>query len=160
MGRPSVLGRLFTAWILTWLALAADAAAPLSEAHDLAADAAIMRDKHLPLMVMFSRANCGWCDKARQHLLPIAAEPLARVLLRQVDIDREEPLTDFTGETTTHRTFSAAHQVKLAPTLIIFGPDGERLVDSLVGYQSPDFYGALIDRAIEESHNRMRSRGQ
>lgn len=161
MGRPSVLGRLFTAWILAWLAMAADAATPLPEAQNLAADARIMRTERLPLMVLFSRSNCNWCEKVRrEYLAAIAAEPNARVLLRQVDIDRDAALTDFTGQTTSHRAFAQAHQARLAPTLMFFGPDGELLADTLVGYHAPDFYGALIDRAIDGSRTRLRNLGQ
>jgi thioredoxin-related protein len=161
MARPSVPGRLFTAWILAWLAMTADAAAPLPEARDLAADATIMRTQHLPLMVLFSRNNCSWCEKVRrEYLASIAAEPSARILLRQVDIDRDTALTDFDGRTTSHRAFAQAHQAKLAPTLMFFGPDGELIADTLVGYHSTDFYGALIDRAIENGRERLRSQEQ
>jgi len=157
MARPSNPGRLFTAWILAWLALAAEAAAPLPAARDFAADATVMRSERLPLMVLFSRSNCPWCEKVRREYLDsIAAEPTPRVLLRQVDMDRDTALVDFDGSNTSHRAFAQAHRARLAPTLMFFGPDGRQVAASLVGYQTADFYGALIDRAIDDGHGLMR----
>jgi thioredoxin-related protein len=145
---------LFCAWILAWLAVAASAATPLTAARDFAADARIMTEKRLPMLVLFSRADCHWCEKVRrEYLAPIAAERMPRTLLREVDIDAETPMTDFSGQATTHHAFAARMGVTLAPTLIVFGSDGRVLADPLVGYQLPDFYATLIDRAIDDARN-------
>jgi thioredoxin-related protein len=154
-------GRLFTAWILAWLALGAAHAAPVPEAGDLAADARILREKQVPMMVLFSRANCSWCDMVRRlYLGPMGDNPAAEVVLRQVNIDRDMPLTDFAGRRTSHRAFAEAHKARLAPTLMFFGPDGQPLAESIVGYRLPDFYGAHIDDAIEDSRLRLRNGNQ
>jgi thioredoxin-related protein len=165
MGRPTTIpgipGRLFSAWILAWLAIGSAAAGPVPAAADLAADARILRERQVPMMMLYSRSNCGWCEKVRQlYLASIAADPKAEVVLRQIDLDRDTPLVDFSGRRTSHRQFAQAHKVKLAPTLMFFGPDGGQLVEAIVGYRLPDFYGAHIDDAIEDSRNRLRGTPQ
>jgi thioredoxin-related protein len=156
-----ILGRLFTAWILAWLVMGAAQAAPVPEAGDLAADARILREKQVPMMVLFSRANCGWCDMVRRlYLEPMGDNPAAAVVLRQVNIDQDTPLTDFAGRRTSHRAFAEMHKAKLAPTLMFFGPDGQPLAEAIVGYRLPDFYGAHIDDAIEDSRQRLRNGNQ
>jgi hypothetical protein len=38
--------------------------------------------------------------------------------------------------------------VKIAPTLVFLGPDGE-IAERLVGYGSPDFFSAYLDDRID-----------
>jgi hypothetical protein len=38
------------------------------------------------------------------------------------------------------------------------GPDGVPLAESIVGYRLADFYGAYLDRAIEESRELLKAR--
>jgi thioredoxin-related protein len=145
---------LLCALILPWSALAAGAPPPLTLANDLAADGRRVRSDKLPVVVLFSRARCGWCDKARrEHINAMAANPDGGALFRQVDMDAGSPLIDFSGQATTHRAFARQHAVKLTPTLMFFGDDGRPLAGPIVGYRLPEFYGTLIEDAIEDSRN-------
>lgn len=153
------------AWILSWLFLAT-AMTPafgvpprLTLAADLAADGQLAHAEKIPVVIFFSRAGCGWCEKARvEHVNAMAAQAAGTAVFRQVDMDRNAPLVDFKGTRTTHRAFAAAHKVKLAPTLIFLSGDGTPLASAIVGYRLPEFYGTLIEDAVEDSRNRLRSR--
>lgn len=152
---PSSRRRLLCVWILAWLACAPAAAAPLAEARNLAEDAQTMREKRIPMVVLFSRGGCHWCEKVRrEHLAPLADDG---VLLREVHTDRNAPLTDFAGRAGSHRTFAREQRARLTPTLMFFGPDGRQLAEPIVGYRLPDFYGAYVDDAIEHSRQKLRS---
>lgn len=154
--RPQPWRRLVSAWILAWLAMGTAAAAALPAAADFAADARQMREKRLPMVVFFSRGGCPWCERARrEYLAPLARDPATAALLRQVDLDRDTPLTDFAGRATSHRAFARERQVKLAPTLLFLGPDGEPLAEPIVGFRLADFYGSYIERALAESRERL-----
>jgi hypothetical protein len=149
-------------WILTWLVLPAAAAyagpsAALPAARDLAADAQTLRQRHIPLLVLYSRQDCEWCDQARREVLgPMLRNAATPVVIRQIDIDTDAPLVDWDGKTTTHRNFSRRHGVSLTPTVALFGPGGEPLAEPIVGYQR-DFYSGLLDGHIEQALAHLRN---
>jgi len=155
----------FVLAILAWLAaspaaaLAATAVAPgrLEAARDLAADGRLARESHLPILLFYSRADCPWCERARrEHLQPLARENPPRAIVRQIDIDQDAALTDFAGKATTHRRFGQGIKARLTPTLAFVGPDGQTVADTIVGYKLADFYGAYIDRAIEDARTKLK----
>jgi thioredoxin-related protein len=154
--RPLRPARSLTlAAILAWPLLAS----ALPPARDLAADARQMREQRLPMLVLYSRDGCGWCERARvHHLDPLAADPAtaARVLIRQIDIDRRTALADFAGKPGTHKDFAHGRKIRLTPTIELLGPDGETLAEPIVGVRLPDFYGTYIDRAIDTARDRLR----
>lgn len=108
----------------------------------------------LPLLILFSRSDCPWCDQARRGwLLPMhtEAEWRARVVVRELDLDSDASVTDFSGQATTQRTFARAQGVRVTPTVMVFGADGQRLAEPIVGLRIADFYGAYLERAVEEA---------
>lgn len=142
--------------ILAWPAVAAGVPPPLTLATDLAADGRLAQADNRPLVVLFSRTRCGWCDKARrEHINAMAANPESGALFRQVDMDAGLPLIDFSGQATSHRAFVRRHAIKLTPTLMFFGADGRQLAAPIVGYRLPEFYGTLIEDAIEDSRTQL-----
>lgn len=148
---------LTVAAILAWPSLAA----ALPPAQDLAADARQMREQRLPMLVLYSRAGCDWCERARANYLePMAADPAnaSRVLIRQIDVDRRTAIADFSGKAGNHRDFARARKISLTPTIEVLGPDGELLAEPIVGVRLPDFYGTYIDRAVDAARDRLREK--
>lgn len=149
------------ALILSWLPLALAAAeSSLPPAQDLAADARDMRARGTVMLVLFSQAGCRWCERARNEvLLPLANDPASsrRVVLREVAIDNDAPLTDFSGRRITHRRFAASEGAHLTPTLVVYGPDGQRLAEPIIGFRLADFYAEYVNRAVEEGLARLRT---
>ncbi len=79
---------------------------------------------HKPLLVLFSETGCPWCEcPQREFRLPTQSkhEYRARVLFRQIDIDRETPLRRF---------------------------GGSALAEPLLGFGIAGFYGACLDERI------------
>jgi thioredoxin-related protein len=137
---------------------ATPAAARLDAAANLAADGRLARRQQLPILLFYSRDACPWCERARrEQIQALARETPPRVIIRQIDIDHETALTDFAGKTSSHGALARNAKVRLAPTLSFVGPDGAPLAAPIVGYQSTDFYGAYIDRAIDEAHTKLRA---
>lgn len=165
-GHPETrTGALILAWILAWLlaapALAAKAAAaePVA-AQSFAADAATARARRIPILVFYTRPNCSWCEQVRrEHLRPLARDPASadRVLIREVKLEAGAALTDFDGRATTHSEFGRSRGIRLSPTLDFLDERGRRLVEPIIGVRLPDFYGAFIDRAIDDSLTKLRS---
>jgi thioredoxin-related protein len=133
--------------------------ATLVEAGDLAADVRLAAGKGVPLVVLYSRDDCSWCAKLRrEHLGPLARDPKAPALVRELHMDRATPLLDFAGRRTTSADFAKQMQAQFAPTLMFHGPGGALLAESIVGYRLADFYGAYLERAIEESRDLLQRR--
>ncbi len=130
----------------------------LIEAADLAADARVAAARGVPLVVLYSRDDCSWCEKVRrEHLGPLSRDPAAPAVVRELHMDRATPLIDFAGRRTTSADFSRQMQARFAPTVMFHGPDGASLAEAIVGYRLADFYGAYLERAIEEGRERLKS---
>ena len=131
----------------------------LTEARDLAAEARQAAARGVPLVVLYSRDDCSWCAKLRrEHLGPLSRNPATPAVIRELHMDRATPLVDFAGRRTTSADFSKQMQASFAPTVMFHGPDGTQLAEAIVGYRLADFYGAYLERAIEESRDRIKSR--
>jgi thioredoxin-related protein len=152
-------------WLLpTLLALqalvapAADNDLPL--AVDLRAEAEQARQAGGPLIVVFNRPDCKYCETVkRDYLKPLAGNPrYARVLIRQINQDSDAPLTGFRGEKTTQARFSGAEKIKLVPVVAFYGPNGKQLVEPIVGARLADFYQTYLEDSIEKSTVALKAR--
>jgi thioredoxin-related protein len=131
----------------------------LPEATDLAADARLAAARGVPLVVLYSRDDCSWCDKVRREFLgPMSRNPSVAAVIRELHMDRATALVDFAGRRTTSADFSKQVQAQFAPTVMFHGPDGAALAESIVGFRLADFYGAYLNSAIEESCARLQTR--
>ncbi len=147
--------------ILAWpvpATLAAGAQSQLPVARNLAHEAESNAREGRALLVLFSQHGCTWCERVRREfLLPMSrnAHYRSRVAFVQVDVDSDRALRDFGRRTTTHAAFARVIGVRLYPTVMLFGPDGERLAEPLVGFTGSDFYGAYLDRCIDEAVQKL-----
>ena len=140
------------------VAPAADNDLPL--AVDLRAEAEQARQAGGPLIVVFSRPDCKYCETVkRDYLKPLAGNPRYRdVMVRQINQDSDAPLTGFRGEMTTQARFASAEKIKLVPVVAFYGPDGKRLVEPIVGARLPDFYQTYLEDSIEKSTAALKAR--
>lgn len=128
--------------------------ADLPAAVDLRADAEQARRANGPLIVLFSRRDCTYCETIRRtYLKPLAGDARYRnrIVIRQINQDSDAALTDFRGETTTHARFASSEKIKLVPVVAFYGRDGKRLVEPIFGTRLPDFYQSYLEEAIEKS---------
>jgi len=135
--------------------------AQLLPADDLAQVAAEARAKRVPVLIAFMQESCPYCAVARRDfLLPLQSDPQwqHRVLIREIDVDRNTALRDFSGAATTHRAFARGHDARRVPTLIVFDADGNRVGPPIIGLLTADFYRLYIEQGIEAGLARMRRR--
>ncbi len=145
-------------WIVA-CASAAPATAQLQRADDLAQLAAEARSRRIPVLVAFMQQSCPYCAVARRdYLAPLQQDPQwrDRVLIREIDVDRDTPLRDFSGAATTHRAFARRHNLRRVPTLIVFDADGVAATQPLTGLLIEDYYRLYIEQSIEAGLARMR----
>jgi thioredoxin-related protein len=130
-------------------------ATDLPAAVDLRSEASQANRAGGPLIVIYSRKDCKYCEAVkRDYLKPLAASPRYRdrVLIRQINQDGDEQaLTDFGGNASTHARVALAEKVKLVPVVAFYGTDGRQLAAPIVGARLPDFYQSYLEDAVEQS---------
>ncbi len=144
------------AGILACVPIALCAAQPaLPAATDLAADGQRMRAHRLPMVVLYSQADCSYCEQARLYLVPMSRSTPATALFRQVNLDSDAPLVDFAGRSTSHREVARSQKVDFTPTVVVYDAAGRELGERIVGMRLPDFYGQYADNAIEAARRAL-----
>jgi thioredoxin-related protein len=127
---------------------------------------AVLRDSardRVVVVAMFTLPGCPFCEAIRRDQLRHLARDQADRGLRLVEYD----LTDrkpFTGSgaraesPASPAALAASLGIRLAPTVVFLGPDGGELAERLVGYSSPDFYGAYLEQRIAQARSRLAGR--
>ena len=149
------------AGILACVPIALSAAQPgLPRATDLALDGAAMRAAKMPMVVLYSQADCSYCDQARTYLVPMAKDPAnaQRALFRQIDMDSDAALVDFAGKPSTHRRLARQLGAKFTPTVAVLDADGRTLGEPIVGMRLADFYGQYVENAIDDGRAALAAR--
>jgi len=134
--------------------VAGAAGTSLTPAVDLRSEARQAEKNGGPLIVLYSRPDCKFCETVRRdYLKPLAANPRYRdrVVLRQINQDSDAALTDFHGQPTTQANFAASEKIKLVPVVVFYGPEGKRLSDPIIGARLPDFYQSYLEESLEKS---------
>lgn len=109
-----------------------------------------------PLVVMVSLAGCPFCRVARDSYL----DPLRRqdgVPVVQIDMRSATPVRDFKRASVTHDQLVRAWKVKVAPTVLFFGPGGKELADRLEGGYIADFYGAYLEQRLQQARAALKA---
>lgn len=102
------------------------------------------------LVVMVSLPGCPYCKITRENYLgPMHAQDGLSVV--QVDMQSRQRVKDFKGVVVTHEQLIESWGIKIAPTLLFFGPSGKEIVPRLEGIASPDFYGAYLDERLAQA---------
>ena len=131
----------------------------LPAAGDLKSAGATSRARRVPILILFDRDDCPYCERAlREHLVPMSAEAPWRddALFRQVEVDRDDPIIGFDGRPTTHRALAARYDARFTPTIVVVGGAGELLAEPVVGLLTADFYGAYLDAALRQGLSALR----
>lgn len=130
-------------------------------AHNLQADAALARTRHVPLLVMFSAESCPYCQTVlSDYILPMSDDPAyaRKVIIRVVDVDSATSVVDFSGHKVVPAALARRYGVTLTPVIKALDPAGRELAPQLLGFTSEDFYGYYLDVLINQSLNTLRAR--
>ncbi len=158
--RQSAAWILILAWGLA-LSGAARAADGLVHAKDFQADARTAIKRQVPILVVFTTPHCPYCERAkREYLIPMYKDPAyrKRVIIREVTIGTDYPLTDFDGSATTEGAFAAKNKVFMVPTVQVFDTQGNGVGDPIVGLLIPDFYFGYLENAIDAGVSKVRGK--
>jgi thioredoxin-related protein len=123
----------------------------IADAHDFRALQQEMQAKGLPLLLAFRADYCGFCKRLEtEYLQPMVTSGKydTRILIRRFTLDTEESVIDFNGDKIDATAFVARHDASLTPTIVFLDAEGKEVAERLLGYNSPDFYGAYLEDAI------------
>ena len=126
------------------------AAEGLPPARDFIADGA----GHTPILVFFTDASCLYCHEVEDlYLRPmhVRGDYRGQLLIRAVEVGGSAPLTDFTGQRTSHGEFARRERVTFTPVIRLYDATGRELAPQLFGYSTPDFYLGYLEQAIEQA---------
>jgi thioredoxin-related protein len=158
--------RLIAVWslILAWGLVpsgAASAADGLVHAQNFKTDSRLAAQHRVPILVVFTSPGCTYCDRVKgEYLVPMHKDPAyrKRVIIREVAIGADTPLTGFDGAATTEGAFSAAHKVFMVPTIMVFDTHGTPASEAIVGLLTPDYYFGYLETAIDEGIRKVRGK--
>ncbi len=125
---------------------------PLPAATDLAADAVESVRTRVPILLVVTREECGFCATLKREVLGpmmLAGDHPGRVLIRELNLDSREPVVDFAGLPASCWSIASAYEALFSPTVLLVGPDGSELVERMIGLSTPEMYGWYLDRAID-----------
>ena len=132
----------------------AEASTQLPAATDLAFEAQRANQAGNPLIIVFSRKDCGYCERVKKdHLQPLSRQAKYRntLLVRQINTDEDTPLRNFRGELTTHRQFAKEQKLQLVPVVAFYNAQGQTLAQPIIGARLPDFYQSYLEQTVSEA---------
>ncbi len=139
----------------------ADAHTLLTEVENLSALGDVVRESGVPILLMFASEDCHYCERLEAEVLgpmKLAGDDPKRVLLRKVMLESVDSLQDFQGNKISVDELVRLKKVGMVPTLFLLDADGQELVPKIVGYTTPDFYPAYLERAIDVARTLLRQR--
>ena len=115
----------------------------------------------VPVLIMFSTLSCEYCERLEEEVLApmkMANAVSTQVVIGKVEVGSGLPLHDFSGQQTSTEQFADTYNVDVFPTVALLDSQGKMLVPMIVGYQTPEFYAAYLDAAIEVGQTLMTPR--
>ena len=142
--------------LLALPALAAFDHLPLVQ--DLTALGRDARARGLPILLLVSRSDCGYCEKLVDEVIgPMvkSGEYRDRILIRELMSDAVEPVRDFSGRWMPADAVAGRYRASLTPTVLFLDPEGRELAPRIRGINTVDLYGFYLDRSIERAIERL-----
>lgn len=119
---------------------------------DLQATAKIADNHRLPILLVFTAIDCGYCEMLEEEFLEpmlLGGEYQDRVIMRKVVLDNGSRLTDFTGQRRDATALSDEYRVFVTPTLLFVDSTGKERAGRMLGINTPELYGGYLDDCIE-----------
>lgn len=132
----------------------------IPEVTDLRAEAALAREKRLPLLLMFSSEYCPYCAVVKNDFLKpmmFSGDYAQKILFRVLELRAGQDIVDFDGNKINVWEFASRYKVSVTPTLVFLDHQGKPVAQKMVGLTTPDFFGGYLDDAITTAYNQLRN---
>ena len=131
----------------------------IPEAADFAADRQISLKTHSPILLLVSQTYCTFCKQIKRdilHPMILGEDYKGQLLMRELYMDRTQPIVDFQNNSTNPMQFAKTYDVSLTPTLLFLGPNGEELSKRIIGFYTPEMFFFYVDEAIKEAIEKLK----
>ena len=115
--------------------------------------------ERLPVLLVFSADHCPYCELLETEILKpmlLSGQYEQKVIIRKIDTDAASEVHDFDGQKISVQDLMSRYKVFVTPTMLFLGPDGKELSERLVGINTVEMFGGLVDDAIEVSLHKLR----
>ena len=133
--------------------------ADISPAANLVADAQTAASKGIPILLVVSRDDCGFCRQLkREILIPMrrSGDYEEKLIMRELNVDWQAGVTDFEGVRRSALSLAELFDATLTPTVLLLGPGGREMAERLIGINTVEMYGYYLDQAIDTAIVRIR----
>jgi len=146
--KPAVFGCALL-WLLS-TALRAETEVPI--AANLQADGQLAHNRQLPILLVFSAIECGYCELLEEEFLQpmlLGGEYRDKIIIRKLVLDNGSRLADFSGKPIDATRLSDHYRVYVTPTILFVNENGTELAERMVGINTPELFGGYLDDCIE-----------
>ena len=131
----------------------------VAPAGDLQRTAELARGLRVPILLYVSRSDCSFCRRFEDDVLfPLvrSGEIDQKILLRELEWDRDAPVVDFTGQHVSAEKLARRYDARLTPTLLFLDHQGNELIPRITGYQASDYASYYLEQAVDFALQRLR----
>jgi thioredoxin-related protein len=132
----------------------------LPVAKDFLMDSQKVWKQKIPILIMFSIPDCGYCKIIKEEVLsPMATmdEYNEKIIIRHIDADSFDEINNFYNEEVSHNEFAFKYAVNFFPTVILVDNYGSTL-GKITGVPSEELYWTDLDEVIEKSTKKLQKR--
>ncbi len=118
------------------------------------------RHAQTPVLIYVTRSDCTFCRRFESEVFNplLRSGELDRVAVRELMLDRTEPVRDFDGELKSAAQVGARYEADVTPMLLFLDGEGGLLHSAMRGYRQSDFASFYIERAVKRSIARLAER--
>lgn len=124
--------------------------------------ALLAQDDTEVVVALFSLPGCPYCEVVRRNYLRHLEGEVRGLRVAEYGIDDERsfagaaPGREESKDPASPAALAKSLRIRVAPTVVFLGDGGRELAERLVGFNSPDFYGAYLDGGIARALSRAR----
>jgi len=133
------------------------------QSNDLARLAQDARSKNLPVLLVFSADHCTYCKLLEDEILKpmlLSGDYHDKVVINKIMLDDYADIRDFNGESINADILSQRYGVYVTPTMLFLDSKGRELDERLLGINTIEMFGGLVDQAINTSLDKLRKSSQ
>ena len=150
---------LFISYIFVPVNSQADTQVPVTT--NMATIASIASRQDLPILLVFSAKHCSYCELLEEEILKpmiLSGDYRDRVLIYKVMLDGGNQIINFQGKPTTADELAIQYGVFVTPTMLFLDNQGKELSERLLGINTVEMFGGLVDKGIFESRQKLQLR--
>jgi len=113
-----------------------------------------------PILLLVSKPGCPYCTQIKNEVLNpmlISTEYIDQVIIRELVLNPADTIIGFDGTATKISDIANKYAIKVTPTLLFLGPNGEELEKRIIGINTVELFSYYVAQAIEKATNKLNS---